>query len=151
MPPPTDRREILAKLRAQVDEGRPIVGAGAGTLDFFLQFQIFNFCLFFGVWTISSFHDRTQVQELDILGFESVYNTRADDEHSSCCPVGTLPPFEHDHHQADTFSVHRDFSHNTSCPLLQLPPRPNPCPCPYPCFCPRPCLVPYQPFGAHLP
>ncbi|KAK7558330.1 TIM-barrel-protein domain-containing protein [Phyllosticta citricarpa] len=30
MPPPTDRREILAKLRAQVDEGRPIVGAGAG-------------------------------------------------------------------------------------------------------------------------
>ncbi|KAK8169972.1 TIM-barrel-protein domain-containing protein [Phyllosticta citrichinensis] len=30
MPPPTDRREILAKLRSQVDAGRPIVGAGAG-------------------------------------------------------------------------------------------------------------------------
>lgn len=30
MPPPTDRRLILANLRAQVSAGKPIVGAGAG-------------------------------------------------------------------------------------------------------------------------
>ncbi|KAK7551959.1 hypothetical protein IWX92DRAFT_134891 [Phyllosticta citricarpa] len=41
MPPPTDRREILAKLRAQVDEGRPIVGAGAGMLTFNYYSYIF--------------------------------------------------------------------------------------------------------------
>ncbi|ATY66418.1 TIM-barrel signal transduction [Cordyceps militaris] len=30
MAPPTKRREILANLRAQIDQGKPIVGAGAG-------------------------------------------------------------------------------------------------------------------------
>ncbi|EJP65581.1 hypothetical protein MY5147_000340 [Beauveria neobassiana] len=30
MAPPTDRQEILANLRAQIAEGKPIVGAGAG-------------------------------------------------------------------------------------------------------------------------
>jgi predicted TIM-barrel enzyme len=30
MPPPTNRREILANLRSQIDQGKPIVGAGAG-------------------------------------------------------------------------------------------------------------------------
>lgn len=30
MPPPTNRREILGRLRSQIDQGKPIVGAGAG-------------------------------------------------------------------------------------------------------------------------
>ncbi|EFZ03910.1 TIM-barrel signal transduction domain protein [Metarhizium robertsii] len=30
MPPPTSRREILARLRSQIQQGKPIVGAGAG-------------------------------------------------------------------------------------------------------------------------
>ncbi|KAG8406812.1 ToMV susceptible protein tm-1(GCR26) [Metarhizium acridum] len=30
MPPPTSRREILASLRSQIQQGKPIVGAGAG-------------------------------------------------------------------------------------------------------------------------
>lgn len=30
MAPPTDRKKILANLRAQVADGKPIVGAGAG-------------------------------------------------------------------------------------------------------------------------
>ncbi|KAG6234806.1 hypothetical protein E4U25_005587 [Claviceps purpurea] len=30
MPPPTSRRDIVAKLRAQIAQGKPIVGAGAG-------------------------------------------------------------------------------------------------------------------------
>jgi predicted TIM-barrel enzyme len=31
MAPPTNRDEILANLRRQISEGKPIVGAGAGT------------------------------------------------------------------------------------------------------------------------
>lgn len=31
MSPPTDRKQILAELRAQISAGKPIVGAGAGT------------------------------------------------------------------------------------------------------------------------
>ncbi|KID73826.1 uncharacterized protein G6M90_00g000460 [Metarhizium brunneum] len=30
MPPPTSRREILARLQSQIQQGKPIVGAGAG-------------------------------------------------------------------------------------------------------------------------
>lgn len=30
MAPPTDRKQILTKLREQVSQGKPIVGAGAG-------------------------------------------------------------------------------------------------------------------------
>ena len=30
MAPPTDRKQILTKLRDQVSQGKPIVGAGAG-------------------------------------------------------------------------------------------------------------------------
>lgn len=31
MAPPTSRSEILANLRRQIEAGKPIVGAGAGT------------------------------------------------------------------------------------------------------------------------
>lgn len=30
MAPPTNRREILGKLRSQIQQGKPVVGAGAG-------------------------------------------------------------------------------------------------------------------------
>jgi hypothetical protein len=37
MPPPTDREEILARLRKSVADGKAIVGAGAGRSYFLLS------------------------------------------------------------------------------------------------------------------
>lgn len=45
MAPPTNRDEILARLRRQISDGKPIVGAGAGTIPLLNLIQSFIYIL----------------------------------------------------------------------------------------------------------
>jgi hypothetical protein len=40
MPPSTDRQSILANLRKQIDDGKIIVGAGAGSTSTMVQIHM---------------------------------------------------------------------------------------------------------------